>query len=510
MTIEPTEVVDRYELYGELAAGGMATVYLGRMTGGSGFARPVAIKRLHAHLVADPDLALLLREEARLTQRIRHPNVVATVDVVAAERELLLVMEYVHGETLARLLRACKEASETCPPAVAARIVHEVLLGLHAAHESTDAGGKRLSIVHRDVSPQNVIVGADGIARLLDFGIAKAFDSVSHTREGQLKGKVPYMAPELLRFQPATPQTDIWAAAVVLWETLCARRLFRGESEMSIWGKVVEGAIPAPAEVLGAPSPLDDVVLKGLSRDVNVRYPTALAMAHGIERASRLASPTEVAAWVAKFAGPALASRDRLLRDVETSPVRVPLGLAAETRSSNALAAHASSNSPLAQTTDTVSMRVANAVSPSRRRWMLWAVPFIAMLTAGGLASRAQPQQPTPATPATPPAPATRSAPSAPSVSESTNPAAALDAASSLPVGGASSSVAVARDASAPFWHRTKTGTSGHALVRLDAGATAVIPSASGTVKVKDCDPPYYVDSAGIKRFKLDCVTGEP
>jgi serine/threonine-protein kinase len=482
MSIEPGRIVDRYELHGELASGGMATVHLGRMIGGAGFARPVAIKRLHRHLVDDPDLVSLLREEARLTERIRHPNVVATLDVVAAEGELLLVMEYVHGETLARLLRLCREARETCPPAIAARIVHEVLLGLHAAHESRDAAGAPLSIVHRDVSPQNVIVGADGVARLLDFGIAKAIDSVSHTREGHLKGKVPYMAPELLNFEPATPQTDVWAAAVVLWETLCARGLFRGESEMSVWGKVLIEPIRAPAEVLGVASPLDDVVLKGLARDVTERYPTALAMAHAIERASRLASSTEVAAWVTRFAGPALATRESLLREVETTPLRVAPPLTPE-----------AAQAPLASG----SSAVGRSRSP---RWALWAIPAIALAGGGVLASRMW----TPVAAELPTA-------SAPPVAA---PSATIDAAAASPSATANGTLATASPSPStspnaspsadagrsPVRHPFRPGVAHHGPIRgVDAGVAAPVP--------KDCDPPYYVDSAGIRRFKLDCVS---
>src|SRR5678809_682194 len=238
MSDDRVRTIGRYELHAQLASGGMASVYLGRLIGAAGFAKCVAIKRLHPHLAEDPDFVTAILEEARLAERVKHPNVVATIDVVAEAEGLLLVMEYVHGQTLARLLRSANEAKLPCPPAIAARMLHDVLLGLHAAHNAVDATGRPLCIIHRDVSPQNVIVGADGVTRLVDFGVAKAFGSIGHTREGHLKGKVPYMAPEILRFEQPSPQTDIWAAAVVLWETRCARRLFKGESEIQLWGAV--------------------------------------------------------------------------------------------------------------------------------------------------------------------------------------------------------------------------------------------------------------------------------
>jgi len=192
----------------------MATVHIGRLVGPAGFARIVAIKRMHAQFAADPDFVAMFLDEAWLAARIQHPNVVQTLDVVTTEGELFLVMEYVQGETLARLERSAREAGELPPARVVVGIASSMLHGLHAAHEAKDESGKALSIVHRDVSPQNVMVGVDGIARLLDFGVAKATVRLQTTREGQLKGKLAYMAPEQLAGQ-ATRASDIYSAGVV-------------------------------------------------------------------------------------------------------------------------------------------------------------------------------------------------------------------------------------------------------------------------------------------------------
>src|SRR5437868_956560 len=180
-------MVGRYAIFDEIASGGMATVYLGRLTGSGGFARTVAIKRLHPQFAKDPEFVTMFLDEARLAARIRHPNVVPTLDVVAASGELFHVMEYVQGESLSHLARGLKTRSERVPLRILLRIMNDVLQGLHAAHEARDERGVPLCIVHRDVTPQNVLVGVDGVARLLDFGVAKAAGRAHTTQDGQIK-----------------------------------------------------------------------------------------------------------------------------------------------------------------------------------------------------------------------------------------------------------------------------------------------------------------------------------
>src|SRR5688572_13695305 len=164
----------------------MATVHFGRLVGPVGFSRTVAIKRLHERLARDPDFVAMFLDEARLAARIRHPNVVPTFDVVAMEQELFLVMEYVQGDSLSRLMKVVRARNESVDPAFAVTIMTGVLHGLHAAHEATNERGEPLGIVHRDVSPQNVLVGVDGVPRVLDFGVAKAAGRAQTTKDGQL------------------------------------------------------------------------------------------------------------------------------------------------------------------------------------------------------------------------------------------------------------------------------------------------------------------------------------
>ncbi|WP_394833285.1 protein kinase [Pendulispora rubella] len=308
----------RYTLFGELAAGGMATVYLGRVRGAVGFGRTVAIKRLHPHLARDPELVSRFVDEARLVARVHHPNVVPTLDVVAQDGEIFLVLEYVKGESLAGLLRASVLAGTTIPVAVALSILVGALNGLHAAHEARDEKGEPLHIVHRDVSPQNVLVGADGIARVLDFGVAKAQGRLfGTTRDGHLKGKVPYMAPEQIS-GAATQQTDVYAAGVVLWEALACRGLFRHENELQLLQAIMTEQVAPPSRFNpSVPPEVDRITMKALARDPAQRYTNAHAMAEDLDATGLVASSMRVAEWIRSVAGPALAARSELVAQVE-------------------------------------------------------------------------------------------------------------------------------------------------------------------------------------------------
>jgi eukaryotic-like serine/threonine-protein kinase len=181
-------IIGRYAIYDAIASGGMAVVHFGRLLGQAGFSRTVAIKRLHPQYATDPEFVAMFLDEAHLAVRVQHPNVVAPLDVVFADDELLVVMDYVSGETLAQLLR-CTHGGPPAP-AVIARVLVDTLQGLHAAHCAVDEHGAPLSIVHRDVSPQNVIVGTDGLSRVLDFGVAKAAMRSHATKDGEVKGKI--------------------------------------------------------------------------------------------------------------------------------------------------------------------------------------------------------------------------------------------------------------------------------------------------------------------------------
>ncbi|MBI5533346.1 MAG: protein kinase [Deltaproteobacteria bacterium] len=312
-------VVGRYAVYGMIASGGMATVHLGRLLGPVGFSRTVAIKRMLPLFAEDPEFVSMFLDEARLAARIRHPNVVPTLDVVATEGELFLVMDYVQGETLARLLHRASKSGTRIPLPVAAAIVSGALHGLHAAHEAKNEQGEPLGIVHRDVSPQNVMVGIDGIPRVLDFGVAKATGRLYTTRAGQLKGKIPYMAPELLKGVKPTRRSDVFAASVVFWELLTGQRLFEGDNNAVLVDIVAQCKVDPPSKrVPGLPAGLDDVVMRGLERIPEGRYATARAMASAIEECVAVAIPSVVGAWVEQIAGESIARQAANLAAMET------------------------------------------------------------------------------------------------------------------------------------------------------------------------------------------------
>jgi len=305
----------RYWLDREIASGGMARVHLGRLLGPVGFGRTVAIKRLHPHMVRDEQFVAMFVDEARLATRVQHPNVVPVLDVVTADGELFLVMEYVHGESLAQLLRLAKSPPS---PAIAAAIMIGVLEGLDAVHEARGERGEPLAIVHRDVSPQNVLVGIDGTPRVTDFGVAKAESRLVTTGDGSaLKGKLPYMAPEQLSTSDVDRRADIWAAAVILWELVAGARLFKASSEPLLMRAVLEKEILPPTQ--GQLPLLDEVVMKGLSREAGERYATAREMAVALDRVIAPASAREVGEWVEKVASTALKERRAVVEDMESA-----------------------------------------------------------------------------------------------------------------------------------------------------------------------------------------------
>lgn len=325
----------RYSLFGQLASGGMATVYLGRLNGEAGFGRTVAIKRLHPHLAREPEFVMMFLDEAHMAARVHHPNVAATLDIVSTDEEIFLVMEYIQGESLGGLLRAASEQQARVPLAVTVSIGVGLLGGLHAAHDARDEQGRPLAIVHRDVSPQNVLVGLDGVARLLDFGVARASARLASTRDGQLKGKLRYMAPEQLK-GVTTQQTDIYAAGLVLWEGLTGRRVHGAENEAELVERVHEAAVSPPSrENPAVPPELDAILMKALAKDPRDRWATAGEMAEALDTAIRPASARAVGSWVQGLAGGSLQRKAELVALAESGSE--PRELVAALRASGGL-----------------------------------------------------------------------------------------------------------------------------------------------------------------------------
>lgn len=305
----------------------MATVHLGRWLGSGGFRKVVAVKRLHPQLSNDPEFVTMFLDEARMVARIQHPNVVPIIDLVEEEGELFIVMDYVAGVTLGHLIGELAARGEEVPAAVVKRLMCDVLHGLHAAHEASAENGERLRVIHRDVSPGNILVGADGHARVLDFGVARATGRMTQTQSGVIKGKLVYLAPEQLRQGRLTRRTDVYGASVVMWQALTGRRLFEGASPGDVAMQILESRIPRPSELrAGIDESLDEIVMRGLQRTVELRWRSAEHMAEAIESTGGLASHRAVGEWVRSVAVAELARRGALVRAAERAPVG-PSGL---------------------------------------------------------------------------------------------------------------------------------------------------------------------------------------
>lgn len=312
----PQTTLGPYEIVIELAAGGMATTYIAHKGGDTFFARLVVVKRIHPWLLEDPKSGDMLREEARLGAVIQHPHVVHVEDVTTNDGEVCLVMPYVESLSLGALLKAARQSNERIPPMVASRIMLDVLSGLDAAHDAKDLRGQPLEIVHRDVSPNNVLVGADGRSRIIDFGIARAASRLSQTQSGDVKGTIAYMSPEQLRRRELDRRADVFAAGAVFYEMLTGERLFDGRDEADILIGVLADEIPSV--LIKCPDvgqEVDAVLERALSREREERFSSARAFAEALEAVITPAAATDVATFVHRFGAAEFTRRREAIRD---------------------------------------------------------------------------------------------------------------------------------------------------------------------------------------------------
>jgi serine/threonine-protein kinase len=464
------QAVGRYWLYDEIAAGGMATVHLGRLVGPAGFTRTVAIKKLHPQFAKDDEFSSMFLDEARIAARIRHPNALTALDVVTSKGELYIVMDYIHGESLGKLLRA-----GPVPLAIASSINTQALLGLHAAHEAVDERGAPLEIVHRDVSPQNILVGVDGVARVVDFGIAKAASRFHTTQAGKIKGKLSYMSPQQVQSEDVDRRADIFAAGVVLWESVVGRKLLaRGDAtitRVTLWQGI-------PNEDLAlVPAFLQPIVKRALARDPEARFATAREMALALADAVPPASSMEVGDWVEQRAHQILADRARALSDVErqttTSDVR-PAFQSGFPR--------ASSSEETRTALSSADLRPSAPAEPKKRTRLAAIVTFAAALSLLLVWSWRHGPEPLPARLAAAPVAPAEPAPAAPAEPAPVALAAAVPA---PPVEPATPAPAVP----------------GAAVHAKRVATTSVARPATK----KHCTPPFEIGTDGIKHFKPEC-----
>ncbi|MBS1149398.1 MAG: Serine/threonine kinase family protein [Myxococcaceae bacterium] len=275
------EAFGKYDLLKRIGAGGMGEVFLARTRESPDL---VVVKRILPHLTENARFLRLFLDEARIAARLVHPNVARILELGEADGSWFVAMEYVPGRDLRDLLRRMKERDELTPVEVALRIGVEVAAGLDYAHRATDNVGKPLKIVHRDVSPHNILISRYGDVKLIDFGVAKAANKSMHTATGILKGKFPYMAPEQANAKKVDPRTDVFALAIVMWELLTVRHLFRGKSDAATLKKVRACDVQAPSEAVPQiPKAVDKLLLRALEREPRRRYPNAGAFAEAIQ-----------------------------------------------------------------------------------------------------------------------------------------------------------------------------------------------------------------------------------
>ncbi|MBI1949700.1 MAG: serine/threonine protein kinase [Deltaproteobacteria bacterium] len=278
----------KYVLLGRLGHGGMGKIYLAYAPGPAGIEKLLVVKRLHSHLTNDPVLVNSFLDEARLSMALNHPHIVSTFDVGDVEGRYFMVMEYIEGQNLGVVLRTAKRTGHYPASSLWAGLFLDVLDGLHAAHIARDARGRPLHIIHRDVSPQNILITYEGVPKLVDFGIAKAAQRVSETDAGVLKGKYAYMSPEQVRGEPLDPRSDVFAAGIVLWEMLAGRRLYKADTIVRSVERILTEAPISPVRVNAECNPeIAQVAFRALQKDREQRFASAAAFKEALEDAVR-------------------------------------------------------------------------------------------------------------------------------------------------------------------------------------------------------------------------------
>lgn len=275
----------RFQLLLEMSRGGMATLFLARLKGPQNFQKLVVIKKIHDHLAGEREFIEMFQDEARIAALIHHPNVATIFDMGTADDSYYIAMEYVHGHNLAEVMRTAKRVVGTLPWPHAARIVANAAAGLHAAHELRNPDGKPLNVVHRDVSPQNLLISYDGHVKVVDFGIAYAAEKISHTTDGTIKGKIAYMSPEQASSSPLDRRSDVFSLGIVLFEAVCMKRLFKADTDAATLYRVLETVVPPPSSVRpDIPPELEEIMLKALHKDPERRFATAGDLEEALER----------------------------------------------------------------------------------------------------------------------------------------------------------------------------------------------------------------------------------
>lgn len=290
--------IGRYRMLGLLAKGGMAEIYLALSGELTGFRTLAVLKRILPHLASDADFIRMFFDEARIVAMLDHPNIVRIIEVGQDGDEYFLAMEVVQGKPLSSLVRKAVKQNTPLTQAQSAYLVAQAANGLGYAHNLVDAAGRPLNVVHRDVSPQNILISYEGAVKVIDFGVARALGRSTETRPGGLKGKIQYMAPEQAISGRVDRRSDVFALGVVLWEAICGRRPFRRETELEMLRAIAEESVPPPSNFVRIPARLESIVMRALQKNPADRFQTAQEMALALERfafASQGFNPVQIA-----------------------------------------------------------------------------------------------------------------------------------------------------------------------------------------------------------------------
>ena len=286
MAMKAPVIAGKYTLLRRLGHGGMAEVFLAKQMSEGGFEKLVVLKRILPHLASGPEFVTMFLDEARIAADLRHPNIVTIADVGRVNDTLFMVMEFLHGQDIRKVQRKVAAFAQMIPFAHACQMAIDAAAGLHYAHTKHDLKGRDLQIVHRDVSPQNIIVTFEGSTKIVDFGIAKAAGQNTHTSAGVLKGKYTYMSPEQAQGEVVDARTDQFALGIVLWELLTMRRLFKRDTEGLTLEAIIDGAIPRPKRFReDCPAAIEDIVMTALQKDRSRRFRDCEALAFALEDA---------------------------------------------------------------------------------------------------------------------------------------------------------------------------------------------------------------------------------
>ncbi len=291
----------RYQIIGRLATGGMAEVYLALSGDIPGFRTLAVVKRILPHLSSNNQFIRMFLDEARIASLLDHPNVVRIVEVGHDGDDYFLAMELVQGKPLSAVLRKAARERKPPSPALAAYVIAQAASGLAYAHSLTDGDARPMGVVHRDVSPQNVLISFEGAIKMIDFGVARAYGRVAHTSPGGLKGKIDYMSPEQASAEEVDHRADVFALGIVLWEILTGKRLFRRDTELATMRAIVDDPIPKPSEVAAVPPELEAIVMRALRKRRDARFATAGEMADALEKYALSHdgfSPSQVAGYM--------------------------------------------------------------------------------------------------------------------------------------------------------------------------------------------------------------------